>query len=73
MVALILLIIAALGYFLFRPAQVIKISDKVDGDSNILVNTGHREVSLVHIENLGNQVSDLKENMNKHHAIKYGL
>ena len=57
-IALVLLLIATLGYFLFSPAQVVKISDKIEGDKNVLVNTAHREVSLVHIENLGNQVSD---------------
>ena len=72
-IALVLLLIATLGYFIFSPAQVVKISDKIEGDKNVLVNTAHREVSLVHIENLGNQVSDLKDNMQKHHAIKYGL
>ena len=70
---LILLIIAILGYFLFSPAQTSEISDKIEGDSNVIVNTASREVSLFHIENLNNQVSDLKDHVNQHHAIKYGL
>ena len=69
---LILLIIAIIGYFLFSPATS-AISDKIEGDSNVIVNTASREVSLFHIKNLNNQVSDLKDHVNQHHAIKYGL
>ena len=71
-----LLIICAIWYFLFSSPGEVKISDKVKGNDNVIVNTAHREVSLVHIEHmehLGNKVNELEGSMNKHLIIKYGL
>ena len=75
-IGVVLLIICTIWYFLFSPPGEIKISDKVKGNKNVIVNTAHREVSLVHIEHmedLGNKVNDLEGSMNKHLIIKYGL
>ena len=75
-IGVVFLLICTIWYFFFSPQGEIKISEKVKGNKNVIVNTAHREVSLVHIEhmeNLGNKVNDLEDNMNKHLVIKYGL
>ena len=72
LVTSILLILIALGYFFFQPGTS-EISDKIDGNSNVINNSGSKEISLFHIENFNSQVSDLKDHVNKHHAVKYSL
>ena len=68
----VLLILLALCYFFFQPRSS-DISEEVNGDSNIISNTEKKEISLFHIENLNNQLSDLEGHVNTHHTVKYCL
>ena len=67
----VLLILLALCYFFFQSGS--DITEKVSGNENVISNNEKKEISIFHIENLSNQLSDLEGQVTTHNTVKYGL
>ena len=70
MVILVIVItVIILGFWYFSVGGENEISEKVKGNNNKIQNEQHREISLLHIENLGDTVQNLDGKIKIHSMI----
>ena len=70
-VTFVILSVLAIGYFNFGGGE--KITERVQGNENQIENTQKKEISLLHIENLGDSLDSLGSKVNNHAILNWSL
>ena len=68
---MIVITVIILGFWYFSIGGENEISEKVQGNNNKIENEQHHEISLLHIENLGDNIQNLDGKIKLHSIINW--